>query len=226
MNRSTATCDARGVRTAAFGLVSLVTLLVALPASAQEQVPNLELGLHTGVALPQCGDDCAGAVHDGALLGAFALIRPARWGALGIAADVVRFPWQAKDADFSDGSARVDTSFVGLAGRWYALDAQPFDAFLAASAGVLIIDAKPSSVVCDKPAGPALELGGGFETGLGAGLRLTTSAATLLGKPKQSCEDLRIAGDAPAPPLVEPALMLRIGLTFGIRAASEDSELE
>jgi hypothetical protein len=207
-------------------VIALLPLSISSAAFAESDHPNLELGAHAGVAVPHCFDRCADGVHNGPTFGGFVLIRPAHWGAIGLSADVARFGWEARDSDFVDRESSATASFVGLTGRYYPYDARLFGFYAQAALGVAFVDSPSGTLVCKQPAGAALQLSAGYQTHLTSWLRVSSSIAGVIARPSSACEDTTVKDIPPPTPLVTPALMLRIGFTFGARVQSQDEELE
>ncbi len=193
---------------------------------AEPQAPNLELGARMGLALPRCGDRCGGEMHTGTAYGAFALIRPGRVAAVGFVLDLATFPWEAKGSlGFEDREASATAGFAGVVGRWYFLDVDPRAFYADLALGAQMADGSISNPNCRTGIGPGAQLGLGFDTRLVAGLRLATTATAGVGVTTGSCDDIgALEPTPPEPPSVVPALMLRLGFTYGIRTPTTAEE--
>jgi hypothetical protein len=165
-------------------------------------------------------------MHTGTSYGALALIRPGRTGAVGFALDLATFPWEAQGTQgFLDHEASATAGFAGVVGRWYFLDVDPRAFYADLALGAQMADSSTYNPSCKTGLGPGLQAAVGFDTRVVAGLRLATTATAGFGVTTASCEDAHANEPTPPdPPSVVPALMLRLGFTYGIRTPTTAEE--
>lgn len=189
------------------------------PAAEESELGRrfFETGVLAGPTFHHCAEnDCEGDLAAaGFTMSFFGAVRPIPWFSAGLFIEQSRYGWHAQTPDFDAPDESMHMTTVAATARFYPLTHGWPEPWLGVGLGIVGAGSSVSSKQCDNGVGPIAELTLGFDGYVAPWLRLSSALFAAAGRTGQSCNDVKIAGDAPPTPTPTTTFGLRLGATFG-----------